>query len=39
MKLLEIWERLGKHPITNTRYQDARVFVQNEEYEMLEAKK
>lgn len=32
MKLLEIWKRLGRQPLTTTKYQDARVFIDNKEY-------
>ena len=32
MKLLEIWKRLGRQPLTTTKYQDAKVFIDNKEY-------
>lgn len=32
MKLLEIWKRLGRQPITTTKSQDAKVFIEDEEY-------
>ena len=32
MKLLEIWKRLGKQPLTTTKYQEAKVFIDNEQY-------
>lgn len=32
MKLLEIWERIGKQPLRITRRKDAIVFIGNSEY-------
>ena len=32
MKLLEIWKRLGRQPLTTTKYQDAKVFIDDKEY-------
>ena len=32
MKLLDIWERIGKQPLRITRRKDAIVFIGNAEY-------
>jgi len=32
MKLLEIWERIGKQPLRITRRKDAIVFIGDSEY-------
>lgn len=32
MKLLTIWERLGKQPLKVTRNNEAKVFINNEEH-------
>ena len=32
MKLLEIWERIGKQPLRITRKKDAIVFIGDTEY-------
>ena len=32
MKLLEIWKRLGRQPLTTAKYQDAKVFIDDKEY-------
>lgn len=32
MKLLHIWEKLGKQPLKMTKYTDAIVYVGDEEY-------
>ena len=34
MKLLEIWERIGKQPLRITRRKDAIVFVGDSEYKI-----
>lgn len=32
MKLLEIWKRLGRQPLTTTKYQEGKVFIEDKEY-------
>lgn len=32
MRLIDIWERLGKQPLSVTQHKDAIVFVNGEEY-------
>ncbi len=34
MKLIEIWEKLGKQPLRVTQHKDAIVFVNGEKYEI-----
>lgn len=38
MKLLEIWKRLGKQPLPTTKYQDAKVFINDKEYIITKVK-
>lgn len=37
MKLLEIWKRLGRQPLT-TKNQDAKVFINDKEYIITKVK-
>ena len=34
MKLVKIWEKLGKQPLRITQHKDAIMFVDNKEYEI-----
>lgn len=38
MKLLEIWERLGRQSLTITKYQEAKVFIDDKEYIITKVK-